>query len=93
MSIKHLFVKLAARITGRKCCRCQYNRRNTCTNSHQGAFSRCWQSLDRPYFLKRVENQAPGDLTDEELHQLGKIVASLQEASSTAKDAGLLGED
>lgn len=90
MNIKHHFVKLAAKITGRKCSRCQYNRSNACTNSNQDAFSRCWQSLDRPYFLQRVETQAPGDLTPEEKHQLGKIVESLQEASNTAKDAGLL---
>lgn len=93
MKIKHHVVKLAARITGRKCSRCQYNRSNTCTNSNPDAFSRCWQSLDRPYFLQRVEPRAPGDLTPEEKHQLGKIVANLQEASNTAKDAGLLGED
>ena len=92
MNIKHHAVKLAAKITGRKCSRCQYNRNNICASLIPDAFSRCWQSVDRPYFLQRVEPQAPGDLTPEEKHQLGKIVESLQEASATAKDAGLLGE-
>ena len=33
---------------------------------------------------------APGDLTEEEKYQLGKIVETLQEASETARDGGLL---
>lgn len=33
---------------------------------------------------------APGDLTEQEKHELGKIVESLQEASTTAQEAGLL---
>ncbi len=35
-------------------------------------------------------DHAAGDLTDEEKHQLAKIVTSLQEASKTAQDAGLV---
>ena len=91
MSIKHHFVRLAEKITGRKCIRCQYNRSGTCTHPHEDAFPRCWQSLDRPDFLQRVEN-APGDLTEQEKHELGRIVESLKEASTTAQDAGLLNE-
>lgn len=91
MSIKHHFVRLAEKIHGRKCSRCQYNRGGTCAHPKEDAFSRCWQSLDKPGFLQRVEN-APGDLTPEEKHQLGKIVESLQEASTTAQEAGLLKE-
>lgn len=41
---------------------------------------------------EETRTQAPGDLTPEEKHQLGKIVESLQEASTTAQDAGLLDE-
>ena len=36
---------------------------------------------------------APGDMTEEEKYQLGKIVESLQEASATAQDAGLLEDE
>lgn len=91
MSIKNHFVRLAEKIHGRKCSRCQYDRGGTCTHPHEDAFPRCWQSLDRPRFLQRVEN-APGDLSEHEKHELGKIVESLQEASATAQDAGLLNE-
>lgn len=90
MSIKNLLVRLAEKITDRKCCRCQYSRSGTCAHPKEDTFSRCWQSLDRPGFLQRVK-KAPGDLTPEEEHQLGKIVESLQEASETARDGGLLG--
>lgn len=102
MSIKHHFVRLAEKITGRKCSRCVFNHGGKC-NLNQDAFSRCWQSLDRPDFVTKNEGRepaaavamdtsglAPGDLTPEEKHQLGKIVESLQEASTTAQDAGLL---
>ena len=89
MSIKHHFVRLAEKIHGRKCSRCQYDRSGTCTHPREDAFPRCWQSLDRPYYLQRAES-APGDMTQEEKHQLGKIVEGLKEASATAQDAGLL---
>lgn len=105
MSIKHHFVRLVEKITGRKCCRCIFNHGGQC-NLNQAAFSECWQSITRPYFSRRNEAREPasawamdksglepGDLTPEEKHQLGKIVEGLQEASATAKDAGLLGED
>ena len=90
MSIKHHFVRLAEKIHGRKCCRCVFNHGGKC-NLNQDAFSECWQSITRPNFAER-QTQAPGDLTQEEKHQLGKIVETLQEASATAKDGGLLSD-
>lgn len=88
MSIKHHFVRLAEKIHGRKCTRCVFNHGGRC-NLNQDAFSECWQSVTRPNFVER-QTQAPGDLSEQEKHELGKIVESLQEASATAQDAGLL---
>ncbi len=109
MSIKHHFVRLAEKIHGRKCSRCAHNRGGKCTNPKEGAFFRCWQSITRPGFeyspsVECYNNAAavvagleaglePGDLTQEEKYQMAKIVESLQEASATARDGGLLGED
>lgn len=105
MSIKNNLVKIAEKITGRKCCRCHYNVDGRCCHPDGNTFMRCWQSITRPGYAKRVyfpskmvsaaelrkqETQETGDLTEEELYELGKIVESLQEASDTAKDAGLL---
>ena len=108
MSIKHHFVKLAEKITGRKCCRCAHNRGGHCCHPNGKTFCRCWQSITRPGFeyspsVECNNNAAavveglkagmePGDLTEHEKHELGKIVESLQEASATAQDAGLLVE-
>ena len=104
MSIKNTMVKIAEKITGRKCCRCAHNRGGRCCHPNGKTFMRCWQSITRPGFehspsvelyntaREVVTNLAPGDMTPEEKHQLQKIVTSLQEASETAKDAGLLGE-
>lgn len=105
MSIKHHFVRLAEKITGRKCCRCIFNTCGQCNHPDGDMFMRCYHSMTRPGFFEDPEkarnaaaasenwHQAPGDMTEEEKHQLGKIVESLQEASATAQDAGLLGED
>ena len=90
MSIKNQLVRLAEKITGRKCCRCAHNCGGTCAHPNGTTFTKCWQSLTRPGFEERQE-QKPGDLTDEEKHQMQKIVASLQEASETARNGGLLG--
>lgn len=106
MNIKNTLVKIAEKITGRKCCRCHYNVAGRCCHPDGNTFCRCWQSITRPGFTeKRIwpfqcpkgepgpKGMAPGDLTEEEKYQLGKIVENLQEASATAQDAGLLGED
>lgn len=123
MSIKHHFVRLAEKITGRKCSRCYYNTCGRCVHPNGETFCRCWQSIARPGFKyseskryasevgaelvkgfrygfaghcsttdEETRAQAPGDMTEEEKYQLGKIVESLQEASATAQDAGLLNE-
>ena len=108
MSIKYNLVKLAEKITGRKCCRCHFNVAGRCCHPNGETFCRCWQSITRPGYTTRAHfpskavsaaeltkqtTQEPGDLTEEEKHELGKIVESLQEASATAKDGGLLGEE
>lgn len=96
MNIKYNLVKLAEKITGRKCCRCHFNVAGRCCHPNGETFCRCWQSITRPGFEpKQLQEptQAPGDLTEEEKHELGKIVESLQEASATAQDAGLLEDD
>lgn len=93
MSIKNFLVKLAEKITGRKCCSCAHNKGGKCTHPYEGAFSNCWQSMSRPGFTPRLEGpgQEPGaDLTEEEAYQLAKIQAVLQEAEKTARDGGLV---
>lgn len=62
MSIKNLLVRLAEKITGRKCCRCAHNCGGVCMHPYEGAFAKCWQSLTRPGFKKKPIN-------------LGKLVA------------------
>lgn len=107
MSIKNTMVRIAEKITGRKCCRCTHNRGGRCCHPNGETFCRCWQSITRPGFeyspsVEGYNNAAaaaagleaglaPGDMTQEEKYQLGKIVETLQEASETAKDGGLLG--
>lgn len=106
MSIKNTMVRIAEKITGRKCCRCAHNCGGRCCHPNGKTFMRCWQSITRPGFeyspsVDGCSNAAaavagleaglaPGDLTDEERNQIGKIVETLQEASATAQDAGLL---
>ena len=51
----------------------------------------CGQRIDWSGVKQKVEERLESaDLTQEELYELEKIVTSLQEASATAKDAGLL---
>ena len=106
MSIKHHFVRLAEKIHGRKCSSCAHNNGGRCCHTNGETFCRCWQSITRPGFKERAScpkgpfrfgeeetnTQVTDGLTEEEKHHLGKIVESLQEASTTAQDAGLLGE-
>ena len=96
MNIKYHLVKLAEKITGRKCCRCAHNCGGKCKHPVGFAFSACWQSLGRPGFEPRQPEtpaQETGDLTQEELYQLEQIVTSVQEAGQIAKDGGLLEDD
>lgn len=111
MNIKNLLVRMAEKITGRKCCRCAHNGGGVCKHPYEGAFSKCWQSITRPgfvdignaYYTSQLEAVfragvtydigAPNCLTEEEQHQLAKIVTKLQEASETARACGLLVPD
>lgn len=92
MSIKRTLARLVEKATGRKCCRCRYNIGGACTHPDDGMFMRCWNGITRPGFEARQPKPAPGELTPQERHEIEKIVASLQEASETARDGGLLGE-
>ena len=90
MRIKYMLVKLVAKITGRKCVRCRHNMGGYCAHPNGEMFARCWQSITRPGYEAPLPAETP--LTQEELHQLEKIVTNLQEASQTARDGGLLEE-
>lgn len=90
MSIKRFLTRLVEKITGKKCSRCAHNRGGRCAHPSDGMFMRCWHSITRPGYEERPADPAPGDMTLEEQHQLAQIVASLQEASATARDGGLL---
>lgn len=94
MSIKQFLRDWHAKRTGRKCSRCTHSCGGRCCHPDGNMFMRCFNSITRPGFKERQaqEDPAPGDLTPEEKHQLGKIVETLQEASATAKDGGLLAD-
>lgn len=89
MSIKKFLSRLVEKITGRKCCRCLHNCGGRCIHPSDSMFMRCWHGITRPGYEERP-TQEPGALTEEERHQLAQIVTSLQEASETARDGGLL---
>lgn len=92
MSIKRFLARLVEKITGRKCSRCAYNCGGRCCHPDGRMFMRCWHGITRPGYKERPAMPAPGDLTPEEQYQMAKIVTTLQEASETAKDCGLLEE-
>lgn len=50
MAIKSKLVKMAARITGRKCSQCVHNWNGTCCHPDGNMFIKCWNSLRRPGF-------------------------------------------
>ena len=88
--IKRAIARLVERITGRKCCRCYYNINGRCYHPTEGMYMRCWHGITRPGFAWRYGAAAVQPLTDQERHELGKIVAALQEAEANARDGGLL---
>lgn len=90
MNIKRFLARLLEKITGKKCSRCRYNIGGRCAHPSDGMFMRCWHGITRPGYEDRLAKPAPGDLTEEERHQLAKIVEGLKEASATARDGGLL---
>lgn len=89
MSIKRFLTRLVEKITGRKCSRCRYNMGGRCCHPDGEMFMRCWHGITRPGYTGRYERQE-WDLTAEEKDQMAKIVTSLQEASKTARDGGML---
>lgn len=94
MSIKYTLTKMAAKITGRKCSRCDHNRRRRCCHPDGRTFKRCWQSLTRPGFkARRPLGPTMPALTDEEQHQLQRIKCTLDDAAEMARESGLLSED
>lgn len=91
MKIKPYLVKLAEKITGRKCTRCRHNCRARCCHPDGRTFMKCWQSITRPGFEERQpQGPAQPDLTAEEQHQLQRIKNVLQEAEDNARESGLL---
>ena len=92
--IKYALVKLVAKITGRKCSRCDHNRAGRCCHPNGRTFMRCWQSLTRPGFKERChQGSTMPALTDEERHQLQRIKCTLDDAAEMARESGLLTED
>jgi hypothetical protein len=92
MSIKRFLTRLVEKITGKKCTRCLHNCGGRCAHPSDGMFMRCWHGITRPGYEPRPTLE-PGDLTEEEQHQLAQIVTYLHEASATARDGGLLGDN
>lgn len=91
--LKRAIARLVERITGRKCCRCYYNIDGRCTHPADGMYMRCWHGITRPGFVSRTGPSAAFALNEQERHELGLIVAALQEAQETARDGGLLGDE
>lgn len=96
--IKRFLKKLYTKRTGRTCARCEYNRNGQCRRPYD-QYMACWHSITLPGFRKkrkRKTNEAPAEfpkpapLTPEQAHQMALIKATLEEASQTAKDGGLL---
>ena len=101
MFIKRALAKVSAKITGRKCGTCKFNRGGHCTHPNEAMFLKCWDSITKPghagkyertvFNLKVTEAQwESGVLSDAEKLQLQKIKASLEEASALARESGLL---
>lgn len=100
MFIKKLLASAMAKITGRKCSTCRYNRAGRCAHPVEGMYLKCWQSITKPghagkyertvFTLSVTAGEWDGLLSEEEQHQLQRIKASLQEASDVARESGLM---
>lgn len=101
MIIKRAFIRMAEKITGRKCSNCKFNRVGRCAHPKEAMFLKCFNSINKPgwagkyertvYSLKVTKEQwESGVLSDSEKLQLQKIKASLAEASALAKESGLM---
>lgn len=102
MFIKKTITKLAGKVTGRKCSNCKFNRGGHCVHPNEAMFTKCWNSITKPghagkyertvFVLKVTESQwESGVLSEFEKEQLQKIKANLREASTLAKESGLIG--
>ena len=103
MSIKRALIKAAEKFTGRNCGSCRYNRGGHCAHPQEAMFLKCWNSLTKPghtgkfertvFTLRVTEAQwESGVLSEFEKGQLQKIKANLREASTLAKESGLMEE-
>ena len=108
MAIKSKLVKMAARITGRKCSLCVHNWSGRCCHPDGHMFIKCWNSLHRPGFERSeaveyveagkalcegFQDGAQHKLTPEEEYQLQKIKIALEVAEDLARESGLITED
>jgi hypothetical protein len=76
MSIKNLLVRLAEKITGRKCTRCLHDCKGRCCHPDGRMFMRCWQSITRPGFEKRPPRYLkPGTDLNKEVQAPDRYVA------------------
>lgn len=48
MSIKRFFVRMAEKLTGRKCSECRHSRGGRCCHPNGMTFMWCWNSITRP---------------------------------------------
>lgn len=94
MSIKTYLVNLAAKITGRKCCRCRHNCGGRCCHPDGHMFMKCFHGITSPGFEKRppryLKDTTKNTLTEEEKYQLQKIKCTLDDAEEMARESGLL---
>lgn len=100
MLIKRTLANIMAKITGRKCSNCKFNRGGRCKHPVEGMYLKCWHSITKPGHAGKYERTVftinvtaeewAGLLSEEEKHQLQKIKASLQEAGEIARESGLL---
>lgn len=101
MIIKKALTRIMAKITGRKCSNCNFNRGGHCAHPSESMFMKCWNSITKPghagkyertvFTLKVTEEQwQSGALSESEKEQLQKIKANLREASALAKESGLM---
>ena len=100
MPIKKLLTKVMAKITGRKCSTCKWNRAGHCTHPVEGVYLKCWHSITKPghaakyertvFTLKVTAGEWDGLLSEEEQNQLQRIKANLQEAGDLARDSDLI---
>lgn len=88
--IKHILRKIHAKKTGICCGTCAHQDMLGCCDQSKEEYMACWHSVTRPGWKAK---KAAGDLTQEERHELEKIVSALCEAEETARDGGLLGSD